>query len=161
MPKIDVNKAAEILKKNHLEPALLRRIVEEFTLALTPAELGEKLPAVKKQFVFLVSDPDGLLPRTDFAGWALQIPESESPATTLERIHRAAYDFNTTKRGRLFPVRTVGEALEHIPAAALKEADVWVKTRTPVILLRTNNEIPGIETDQMRLDTTAATAPAA
>ena len=29
MPKIDVSKVAEILKKNQLEPALLRRLIEE------------------------------------------------------------------------------------------------------------------------------------
>src|SRR5580704_707633 len=52
MPKIDVNKVAEILKKNHIDPALLRRVVEEMNLAVQPDPgEGEKPPAVKKQFV--------------------------------------------------------------------------------------------------------------
>lgn len=143
MPKIEVNKVAEILKKNEISPAILRRVIEEMNLAVQPdpAE-GDKPPAVKKQWVILISDPDGRLPKHDFVGWVLQIPESESVATTTDRIFRSAYDFNTTKKGRLLPVKTVGEAIENIPAKQFKEADVWVKSKTPVLMLRTDNEIP-------------------
>ena len=143
MPKIEVNKVAEILKKNEISPAILRRIIEEMNLAVQP-EPGdeEKPPAVKKQFVILVSDPDGRLPKHDFVGWVLQIPDNESPATTQDRIFRSSYDFNTTKKGQLMPVKTVGEAIENVPAKFFKEADVWVKTKTPVLVLKTDNEIP-------------------
>jgi hypothetical protein len=143
MPKIDVSKVAEILKKNKIDPALLRAVIEEMNLAVQP-EPGddEKPPAVKKQFVILVSDPENRFPKHDFAGWVLQIPENESPATTQDRIYRTVYDFNTTKKGRLLPAKTVGEALENIPAKFYKEADVWIKTKTPVLVLKTNNEIP-------------------
>jgi len=143
MPKIEVNKVAEILKKNEISPAILRRVIEEMNLAVQPdtAE-GDKPPAVKKQWVILISDPDGRLPKHDFVGWVLQIPESESVATTTDRVFRSAYDYNTTKKGRLLPVKTVGEALENVPAKQFKEADVWVKSKTPVLMLRTDNEIP-------------------
>ena len=143
MAKIEVNKVAEILKKNDISPAIMRRVIEEMNLAVQPdAGEEEKPPAVKKQFVIVVSDPEGRLPQNDFVGWVLQIPDTESVATTLDRVFRSTYDFNTTKKGRLMPVKTVGEAMEHVPAKAFKEADVWVKTKTPVLMLRTNNEIP-------------------
>lgn len=143
MPKIDVSKVAEILKKNELSPATLRRVIEEMNLAVQP-EPGdeEKGPAVKKQFVVLLSDPEGRMPKNDFVAWVLQIPENESPATTQDRVFRTAYDFNTTKKGRLLPAKTVGEAIEHIPAKCFKEADLWVKTKTPVLVLKTDNNIP-------------------
>jgi hypothetical protein len=143
MPKIDVNKVAEILKKNHVDPALLRRVVEEMNLAAQPeGGDGDKPPAVKKQFVVLVSDPDGRMPKHDFVAWVLQIPDSESVATTQDRVFRSSYDYNTTKKGQLMPVKTVGEAIENVPAKFFKEADVWVKTKTPVLVLKTDNEIP-------------------
>jgi hypothetical protein len=143
MPKIDVSKVAEILKKSELDPALLRRVIEEINLAVQPDPADEdKPPPLKKQFVILVSDPDERLPKTDFAGWVLQIPESESVATTQERIIRSAYDYNATRKGRLYPAKTIGEAIENIPAKHFKEAEVWVKTKSPVIVLRTDNEIP-------------------
>jgi hypothetical protein len=143
MAKIEVNKVAEILKKNQVDPAVLRRIVEEMNLAAQP-EGGdeEKPPAMKKQFVILVSDPDGRFPKHDFVGWVLQVPENESVATTEERIFRSSYEFNASKKGRLLPVKTVGEAIENVPAKFFKEAEVWVKTKTPVLVLKTDNEIP-------------------
>lgn len=150
MPKIEVNQVAEILKRNQVDPKLLRQIVEEMNV-LTQAEANEeKPPAVKKQFVILISDPEGQLPEEDFAGWVLQIPEDESPATTQERIFRAAYEYNTTKKGRLYPAKTVGEAIENIPAKHFKEADVWIKNKTPVIMLKTDNEIPKDESASPR-----------
>lgn len=149
MPKIEVNKVAEILKKNEIDPSLLRQIVEDMNQAVQPEVDEEKPPALKKQFVILISDPENRLPEgNDFAGWVLQIPENESVMTTTERIFKAVYEFNTTKKGRLLPSETVGEALENVPAKHFKEAQVWVKTKVPVLMLRTDNEIPTEKTDK-------------
>jgi len=147
--KIEVNKVTEILKKNAIEPAVLRRIIEEMNVVVQPEDGDtEKPPATKKQFVILVSDPDGKLPKHDFVGWVLQIPDNESVATTQDRIFRSSYDFNATKKGRLMPVKTVGEAIENVPAKFFKEADLWVKTKTPVLVLKTDNEIPKDTSDK-------------
>jgi len=149
MPKIDINRAAEIMKKNHLEPEVLCRIIEEMNLAVQPdSGAGDEPEPVKKQYVILISQPavqnvDGpYLEDGDVTGWVLQIPEAESPASLKGRIFKAAYDFNATKKGRLNPVKTVGEALEAIPPRLMKEADLWCKTKTPVMVLTTDNVIP-------------------
>jgi hypothetical protein len=143
MPKIDVNRVAEILKKNHIDPAVLRRVVEEMNLAVQPDPGdGDQPPPVKKQFVILVSDPNGKLPKVDFTGWVLQIPEDESPASVQERLLKATYDYNASKKGRLYPAKTVGDAIEAVPAKLFRESELWVKTKEPVIVLRTDNEIP-------------------
>ncbi len=142
MPKIEVNQVAEILKRNDIDPALLRQIVEELNLAVQPEADEEKPPAVKKQFSILISDPDGKLPSGEFTGWVLQIPEDASVTSTTERIHKAAYEFNTTKKGRMMPAKTVSDAVENIPAKHFKEQQVWVKTKAPVFMLTTDNQIP-------------------
>lgn len=145
MPKIDVSKVAEILKKNQVDPAVIRCIIEEMQLATQPEPGegdGDGVPAPKKQSVILISDPENKLPKGDFVGWVLQIQENESPATTQDRVYRGVYDYNASKRGRLLPVKTVGEALENIPAKHFKEVDLWVRTKTPVLVLKTNNQIP-------------------
>jgi hypothetical protein len=143
MPKIDVNKVAEILKKNHIDPAVLRRVIEEMNLAVQPDPgEAEQPPPVKKQYAILVSDPEGRMPKGDFTGWVLQIPESESLASSHERILKGAYDYNASKKGRLYPAKTVGEALESVPGRFFRDAELWVKTKTPVVVLRTDNEIP-------------------
>ncbi len=142
MPKIEIAKVAEIIQKNEVSPAVLRQIIEEMNLAVQPDSDEEKPPAVKKQFAILVSDPEGVMPKVDLVGWVVMLPETESVATVQDRILRSAYDWNCTKKGRLMPVKTVGEAIEVIPAKAFKEADLWIKTKTPVLVLRTDNAIP-------------------
>ncbi len=143
MPKIDVNKVAEILKKNHIDPAVLRRVVEEMNLAVQPDPgEGDAAPPVKKQFIILLSDPEERMPKGDFAGWVLQIPENESPASVQERLLKGAYDYNASKKGKLYPARTVGDAVENVPGKFFRDVELWVKTKTPVLVLRTDNEIP-------------------
>jgi len=89
-----------------------------------------------------VSDPNGELEGKDFTGWVVQIPEDDTPLSAEERLVRAAYEFNTTPKGRRMPVKTIAEACESVPARLTKEQQVWVKTKEPVYLLRTNNDIP-------------------
>jgi hypothetical protein len=131
-------------KEIKLPMAEIQALLERLSDKYAPAET-EKAPAIKKQFVLLVSDPQGFLHGHDFAGWVLQIPEEESPVTVTDRIHRASYDFNASKRGRLLPVQTIGEACESVPSKFLKEQGAWVKTRTPVSVVVTDNEIPRVE----------------
>lgn len=142
MAKVDINAVAEVIKRNDVEPSTLRQIIEELNLLAQPEVDEEKAPAVKKQFSILISDPEGKLPSGEFTGWVLQIPEDASVTSGLERIHKAAYEFNTTKKGRMMPAKTVGDALENIPAKHFKEQQVWVKTKAPVFMVTTNNEIP-------------------
>src|ERR1700694_1820428 len=70
MAKIEISRVAEILKKHKISPALLREIVEELNSITQPnADDDIKPPAPKKQFVVLLSDPAGKLPRQDLTGW--------------------------------------------------------------------------------------------
>jgi hypothetical protein len=142
MPKVEINQVAEILKRNKAESELLRAVVEEMNLLARAEADEEKAPAIKKQYVIIVSDPDDRFPKDDFAGWVVQIPDNESPVTAMERVFRGAYEFNASKKGRLLPVKTVGEAIESVPAKHFKEAELWVKTKTPVLVLKSDNIIP-------------------
>lgn len=143
MAKIDVSKVAQIIKRNMVSPAVLRKIIEEMNLAVQPDSLDEeKEPPVKKKFVILVSDPQNRLPKEDFVGWVLQLPESDSVATVPDRVLRSAEEYHSSKKGRMFPVKTVGEAIENVPAKTFKDSELWVKTKVPVLVLRTDNCIP-------------------
>ena len=143
MAKIEVNQVADILKKHKIDPSLLREIVEEMNEVTQPeADEDIKPPAAKKQFVVLLSDPQGKLAKADLVGWVVQIPEDASPHSTTERIFKGAYDFNASKKGRLLPVKTVGESLESVAAKFFKEAELWVKTKLPVAVMVTDNVLP-------------------
>lgn len=144
MSKIDTNTVCQIVQKNVSEPATVRAIIEEINLAVQPeGEDEEKAPHEKKQFVVIASDPNGALANVpDFVAWVVQIPESESVTTTTDRVFRAAYDFNASRKGRLNPVKTVGEAMEAVPTRFAKDAELWIKTKEPVLVVRTDNVIP-------------------
>lgn len=148
MKKLDANQVAQLVAnagKGLLDSKELKELLGRIKDLLpdeAPAE--EKAPPCKKQYVILISDPQGKLNdfRGELAGWVLQIPESESARSTEERLHKAAYDFNATRRGRKMPVQTIGETIESVPAKELKEVELWVKTKSPVLMLTTRNEIP-------------------
>jgi hypothetical protein len=150
MSKIEIQQAAEILKRNDIDPALLRQIIEEMNQAVEPEGDEEPQPQVKKQFSVLLSDPTGRLTPEffksagfdGFTGWVVQIPEDASVTSTADRIHKAAYSFNCTKKGRMMPAQTMGDAIENIPSKLFKEQQVWIKTKAPVFVVTTDNQIP-------------------
>ncbi len=153
MAKIEVNQVAEILKKHKIEPAVLREIVEEMNYVTQPAADEDiKPPAPKKQFVVLLSDPEAKFAKKDLTGWVVQIPENASPHSTVERVFKGAYDFNASKRGRMMPVKSVGEALESASAKYFKESELWVKTKLPVAVVLTDNVLPKDEFKTEKVD---------
>ena len=153
MAKIEISRVAEILKKHKLDPSILRKIVEEMNEITAPAANEDlKPPAPKKQFVILLSDMEGKLPRKDLTGWVVQIPEDASPYSTTDRIFKGAYDFNASKRGRLLPVKSIGEALESGSAKYFRESELWVKTKLPVAVVVSDNVLPRDEFKVEKVD---------
>ncbi len=145
MPKIDTDQVAMILNQNQLDPPVVERIMNDIQRQIEEEQQQkeeEKTPKKKRQFVILLSDPDGALPKKDIVGWVVQIPEEESPLTAPERIQRAAYDFNASPRGRKLPALSIGEALESVGPKFFKEQEIAVKTKVPVLALRTDNKLP-------------------
>jgi hypothetical protein len=146
MAKIQVSAVAEILKKHKLKPALLREIVEEMNALTLVSESDVQPPAPKRQFVVILSDATGLISKRidarNLVGWVVQIPENASPFSTMERVFKGAYDFNASKKGRLLPVKSVGEAIECASAKYFSEAELKVKTKLPVAIIVTDNVLP-------------------
>lgn len=140
--RITVSLVAEVLKQHKaITPALLREIVEELN-ATAQSEADEPAaPKAKQQYIIVLSDPTGKLPKVDLVGWVVQIPEAASPASTLDRINAAAHDFNASKKGRLIPVKSVGEACESTSRKFFKNAEVAIKTKLPVYAIVTDNQL--------------------
>lgn len=155
MAKIEINIVAESLKRHAIEPAKLREIIEELNYEAAPEPGEEAAPTVKKQFVILLSDMDGRLPasmREQLTGWVVQIPEDASPFSTTDRIFKASYDFNASKKGRTLPVKSVGESLESASAKYFKEAELWIKTKLPCAVVVTDNVLPKDDFKTERVD---------
>lgn len=149
MPKIDVETLKFILQRNEPDVRKVAEIMQEIEMELK-AEEEEKAnrpPPVKKQFSIVLSDPDGALADKDLTGWVVQIPEDDSVTVAPDRIISAAYEFNTTPKGRRMPIETIGEACEAVSAKIFKEHNVWIKTKVPVLAVPVANKIPTEKVD--------------
>jgi hypothetical protein len=149
MPKVDLDLVKVILQRHELDVRQVAKILEEINQELAAMLDEEKVPPVKKQYVMVVSDPRGHLDGKDFTGWVVQIPEDDSMATTEERLHKAAYDFNASPKGRRLPAKTIAEVCEHVPARFLKEHQIWVRTKEPVYVIATANKLPKLALEKV------------
>jgi hypothetical protein len=155
MSKIEIDLVAEVLKDNELEEDLVMKIVRQLTRAaekLAAEAEAEKEPTTKKQWVILLSDPNGDLPDEDMVGWVVQIPENDNPGTVTGRIVKAAHHFNTTRRGRKHPAKSIAEACEVVGGKFLKEQNLAIKTKLPVTALKTDNVLPTDEGSKISMD---------
>ncbi len=151
MAKVDIELVKMVLTRNEVETRLVAGIIQELQQEQAAEVDEEKEKPVKKQWVVVVYDPEGELEGKEFTGSVVQNPEDESVYTAVERLHRAGYEFNTTKKGRRMPVKTVGEVCEHVPARIAKEQKIWIKQKEPCFLLPTDGLLPTEQTGQ-RID---------
>ena len=144
MAKIDVEKLKHILHRNESDIQKINDILSDIAteLQIEQAEKEARPPLVKKQFITLIADNDGVLVDKDFASWVLQIPEEANPQAVIDKIHQSAYTYNASPKGSRSPVRSMGETLESVSAKIFKENEVWVKTKIPVLAVSCNNQIP-------------------
>ena len=144
MAKIDVEKLKHILHRNESDIQKINDILNDIAteLQIEQAEKEERPPLVKKQFITLIADNDGVLVDKDFASWVLQIPEEANPQAVIDKIHQSAYTYNASPKGSRIPVKSMGETLESVSAKIFKDNEVWVKTKLPVLVVSCNNQIP-------------------
>tara|TARA_B110000008_G_scaffold269010_1_gene297771 strand:- start:3591 stop:4043 length:453 start_codon:yes stop_codon:yes gene_type:complete len=144
MPKIDIETLKFILQRNEPDIRKVAAVMQDIEMELK-AEEEEKAnrpPPTKKQFSILVADNDGNLKDQDLVGWVVQIPEDANLQSAPSKIIQAAYEFNSTPKGRRMPVETIGEACEAVSAKIFKEQNVWIKSKVPVLVVPVENKIP-------------------
>ena len=144
MAKIDVEKLKYILHRNESDIQKINDILNDIAreLQIEQAEKEARPPTVKKQFITLIADNDGLMLDQDFASWVLQIPEEANPQAVINKIHQSAYTYNATPKGSRSPVKSMGETIESVSAKIFKENEVWVKTKIPVLAISCQNRLP-------------------
>ena len=147
MAKIDIELVEMVLKRTSLTELQQLQILEDLKFESKQVVGDDREPPEKKQFVVILNDPYGKLPKTgfEFSGWVVQIPEDDDPHSALEKLHCAAYDFNQTPKGRRMPIKTIAEACEFGSAKLFKERKIWVRTKEPVLVLPTNGRIADVE----------------
>jgi hypothetical protein len=146
--KVEIELVRKVLQRNDLDYEVISQILGDLELEISSGDEsdGQPMAAVKKQFVMLVSDPDGKFAGELFTGWVLQIPEDQSPLEINAQLVRAAYEFNRSRKGSKDPAKTITDVCEIVPAKILRNQALWVRTKEPVLIVRTDNRIPTMET---------------
>lgn len=150
MAKVDLELVKRILKRADIENNILSEIMGELQSAVSEDNATDEPKAIpqKKQFVVLVADNEGVLSDKELVGWVLQLPEDEPMTSVSEKITRVAKAFNLSKKGRRYPVATVGETCENVSSRIFKEQKLWLKTKEPVLLVPIQNQL---ELDKVEL----------
>jgi len=144
MAKVDLDTLQIILERNEVDARLTAQIISDIQeqIKLDKMESEEKEPPMKKKYVFVASDPEGVLAGKELVGWVVQIPDDQSEFSVEEKIFMAAAEYNRSKKGRRDPAKTVGEACERVPAKLFREQQLWVKNKEAAYLLPTSNVLP-------------------
>lgn len=126
-----------MLKINEVLDVLKNAKVPDVTLKIVAQQLKEREELkndnkdhsikAKKKFILLSDTKD--------TGFALQLEESESDESVLDKVNAAISAYNNSKKGQKFPVKSVSEGLKTLPRKFLVNAGVWVKTKESVRLI--------------------------
>lgn len=143
---LPISDTISVLQQHITDPKLLAAVIKDLNRVDAEKEAAKPEPAPKgkNQYVGIIADADGKLKRAGLdtiTGWVVQIPESESPALALPKVMQAAHDFNASKKGRLLPVKSVGEAFESASRKFFKNAGVNPKHKMPIYFLVTDNKL--------------------
>jgi hypothetical protein len=133
---IKLNKVVDVLKTKKLAPEVLRTIVEELKKIEETKPERDTTPKVKKQWVVIAYDPENKLAGMDVFAFVAQMDEAEAPDTILGKIAVAKNAYNVTKKGKKYPVKTLGEAFDKIPRKFTKEAGYLPKTKDVVTVVK-------------------------
>ena len=138
MKKVKIEDVELALSKNQIDANKAKQVISDLAAALN-VEQEPKGPKTPKEYVILISDTEGVI-NTDLVGWPIQIEEGGDPSTILDKISTAAAQFNNTKKGKKAPLDSIGEAIE-VGGKFFKENAVWSKTKVPVRVIVTNNQL--------------------
>ena len=70
------------------------------------------------------------------------MPENEDTRDVVELIKKGAYNYNASKKGRKYPVGSIGSAIEGVGTKFFKPYNLSIKTKEPVLVITTDNVLP-------------------
>lgn len=141
--KVGLDILTDVLKEHKLDKSLIDKIVREVEKTaerIKEEEKEHKVKPAKKKFVVVLTGSD-IKDVGDITGFIVQIPEDKSSTLVKKAVLDGVSNFNTTKKGQKWPVKTVGEACESVGGKFFKCNGMTVKTKSPVEFIELKNKI--------------------
>lgn len=128
--KITVDEAASAAKSVGISDQKVEEIKKALSQLLETEE-DEKEPRVKSRIVAVTSSEGAEFARFFMSSEILvaQIPENEDPSKVSEKISVAFANYNSSKKGRKHPAKTLADLFRLCPARILKAAGVERKSK--------------------------------
>lgn len=143
MSKVSIEDVEQILQQSKLDQSVVLKVLSDLE-KLAEENKNEKSPAQKNKFQhgIVISDPENKLAGIELTGWVVKMEDSKDMTQAVSKISAAAKDFNNNSRkGKKNPIKTIGEACQHVAAKFFKSQEIKVVTKEPVMVLVTDNNV--------------------
>lgn len=145
--KISLEQVEATLAENKVPKETATKVIEDLKTAIEEEKRlkdadPHKTPRTKNEFGVILYDNTGELTGKDFVASVFQIPTGSDMGIVLDKIRTIAKAHNeNTRSGKKNPVKTFTECFEFVKRRFWKEENVLNKTKEPVRVLITNNEL--------------------
>jgi len=138
--KVSIDDVVATLKELKVPSETIIKVETELE-AKEAESKAQRVPGAKtkNQFVVVALDPQGHI-KGDVTAFVVQMPAEDDAGLVLDRMHKAAYDFNQgKKRGQ--PVTNIGN-IGDVKRKFTKAHNIHIKTKEPVRVVVTQGPIP-------------------
>ncbi len=134
---------SETLRENGIKPEVAKNVLNELK-KVNEQTKEEKTPSkrAKKQLVAYIIDENNLV-KEPFIGYIMEIEDSGNPSESFQRVKEAAKNFNSSRKGRKIPVKTVGQTFEFVPKRFWKQEGKATnpKTKNSIYVYPAKNQL--------------------
>jgi len=129
---IKIDEVSEVLKNQKVSDPTIKTIIDELKKRENMKKTigGSKS---KKEYAFIINSSN--------VGWPVQIEEGADSSKVLDQMKAAIKEYNESKRGLKMPIKTMGAAFDSLPRKHSVNQKIWIKAKSPVNVVTTDNSI--------------------
>jgi hypothetical protein len=144
MPKLDLNIVMGVLQANQTPAQLLKKIEHGLNEAAKEDE-DEKPPQEEQpsyEPLLVTTVPNGPL-NEESPFFVLDYDSKKmNHVEAIEKFKQVVWEHNDKTKSKKKHAVTIGEAFQYVPGVLLKQHGFKIRYKTPIILVRADNDLP-------------------
>lgn len=143
--KVSIDQVEHTAQSLSIDSSKVNALIEDLRKSLEEED-EIKVPRQKKQLV-IVANVENVNERiaellTEVPMAVVEYPVDDDHNLILDKINKASYEYNVSKKGRKKPVSKHFESLFNVQRRFFKEQGIGVKSKDISIVVTTDNQIP-------------------
>ena len=148
--KVDLEAVADALIQEGVEPSVVKKVVDRLEQVIKDdkeANDAEKEKAPKYEPVIVVTDTSALIDLAQAPMFILEHVDTMNHMDACKEFgdlivrHNVEILGQPKRKGKKKVIETIGEAMQHLPKKAIKEAGLRVRYKEPVIAQQRDNAV--------------------